>query len=654
MKRILLFCIILISVTSCSVFGYKNQVKKLDFDPMANFQGDTVFLDLDMHGVVNSGIVIPSENQCDEGAFVFSFNGKKGHYYKIYYQNESYKFPLDNELCDENFYGSWEDVSIGFKKIEHDGKVEDVFRIVGNPRDEKKYYGADLTNNVFNEEAIKNVMNTIKNSPDWYASIVKKAQNNGYSVEKQLHLDAKWIVDIRKNEGDSNNRWKRNPRVGCYSFMLVVCDEDALRQIPEYVQFIGKTNDNGKFVNPYSFFAANKIKGVIVAVDERVLKTRAVITAKDGIFIDEMTTKTDEYTIKESERCGTSDELYSNALFEQFFSSVSRQYTLRNIPVIKDVVSDTDPYTRSEYDSNMTRFDSSELHKTYPVVSNVLGSTVAVNDDNSITLINPASTPDKMQKESTGVRTRVGFTYGKFRGKIKFPVMLNDENIWNGLTYAFWLIYQDNHAWNNRRTSTAGGGYIDKNDDSLNPVRHENYYYSEIDIEIVKASRYWPMYYYIEEQWKVKQEDAKLNNDVMFCCTNWDLASPEPKRFQAGINYIPYKGVMREGMRWTNLYKALTTKDPISNDVFKEEYYYYEIEWRPTEIIWRIGPSPDAMKVVGYMNDEFTCIPNNQMLCIVTQEYHYSEWWPPVVFWQGMIPYNKTDITGKVYEIVVE
>ena len=60
--------------------------------------------------------------------------------------------------------------------------------------------------------------------------------------------------------------------------------------------------------------------------------------------------------------------------------------------------------------------------------------------------------------------TRVGFTYGKFRGKIKFPVMLNEENIWNGLTYAFWLIYQDNHAWNNRRATE--GGYIDKNDDS--------------------------------------------------------------------------------------------------------------------------------------------------------------------------------------------
>jgi hypothetical protein len=124
--------------------------------------------------------------------------------------------------------------------------------------------------------------------------------------------------------------------------------------------------------------------------------------------------------------------------------------------------------------------------------------------------------------------------------------------------------------------------------------------------------------------------------------------------FASGINKIPYMNKEYEAMRWTDLYKALTTKSPISNDVFKEDYYYYEIEWRPEEIIWRVGPSPDEMVVVGYMNDAYTAIPNNQMLCIVTQEYHYSEWWPPIVFEQGLIPYNKNDIEGRVYEIVIE
>ncbi|MBQ2541864.1 MAG: hypothetical protein II554_00815, partial [Bacteroidales bacterium] len=133
-----------------------------------------------------------------------------------------------------------------------------------------------------------------------------------------------------------------------------------------------------------------------------------------------------------------------------------------------------------------------------------------------------------------------------------------------------------------------------------------------------------------------------------------DLACPQPVNFASGINYINYEGATYEAMRWSDLYKALTIKSPMSNDVFGEEYYYYEIEWRPTEIIWRLGSSPDKMKVVGYMNDKVTSIPNNQMLCIITQEYHYSEWWPPIVFEQGLIPFNKSDIEGRVYEIVIE
>ena len=170
---------------------------------------------------------------------------------------------------------------------------------------------------------------------------------------------------------------------------------------------------------------------------------------------------------------------------------------------------------RKEYEEAMTKYDSSQLQYNYPVVTDRLGSTVKLNEDNSISLINPGNDDmANLQKESTGIMTRVGFTYGKFRGKIKFPVMLNEENIWNGLTYAFWLIYQDEHAWNNRRTSTKGGGYIDKNDDSENPVRHHDYHYSEIDIEIVKASRYWPKMYYDE---KDTQHTAYVRDAAEHC-----------------------------------------------------------------------------------------------------------------------------------------
>lgn len=626
----------------------------LSFNPMSNFpEGDVVELDMDMQGVVNQGIVIPSDNQTSDGGFVFSFYGKKGQYYKIYYQNESYKFDDDSELGTENFYGSWENTGIGFKKIQSTGIVTDTFRIVGNPRDERKYYGADLSVKPFNEQAISEYVESIKNRPKYYKMIEEKAQNNGFSVDKQLILDAKWLISQNKNKGDFNHRWKRNPRVGEYSFMLVVCDEDALKTIDQRVVDISKTDENGRFVNPFGYFKNNKNDNIKVAISQRRLKTRAVITPENGLFIDELKIINCD-SICVSDKIGTSEDLYENALFEQFFSAISKQYTLRNIPVIKDVVSDTDPYTRAEYEANKTRFDSTELLHNYPFVSDIPGSTLRIDEENDgLVLINPGNDDiNNLRKESTGVKTRVGFTYGKFRGKIKFPVMLNDENIWNGLTNAFWLLYQDNHAWNNRRTSKSG--YISRNDDSENPKRINDYFYSEIDIEIVKASQYWPAHYYKKKDREKKTEDATMNSDVMYACTNWDLASTDPAKFSSGIGSIPYNNYEFETMRWTRLYKALTIRTPISNEVFKNDYYYYEIEWRPTEIIWRLGPTPDDMRVVGYMNDKYTSIPNNQMVCVMTQEYHYSEWWKPEVFWQGLIPYNKTDIEGEIFEIVIE
>ena len=648
MKKIFLIIAFAFSFMSCVH-------EDVQFNPMVNFPGDSIVaLDMDLKGVVNDGIVIPSVNQSENGMFVFNFNAKAGQYYKIFYQNESYKFDNDNNLNNENFYGSWEDVNIGFKKVEKSGLVTDSFRIVGNPRDEKKYYGADLTKNTFSQEAVDNVINAIRNTPEWLESVRQKAVNNNFTLDRQLYLDAIWIINDNKNIGDVNNRFKRNPRVGEYSFMLVVCNEKSLKDIPDYIKNISLTDENGNYVNPYAYFSKNKDKSVNVVISPKRLKTRAVITPEYGLFLDETTIKTDDYGINNSNpKCSDSEEMYSNALYKQFLSVVSRQYTLRNIPLIKDVVSDEDPYTMKEYEEAKTKYDSSQLQYNYPVVTECLGKTVKINEDNSISLINPGNDDlSNLKKESTGIITRVGFTYGKFRGKIKFPVMLNDENIWNGLTYAFWLIYQDNHAWNNRRATE--GGYIDKNDDTENPVRHSEYHYSEIDIEIVKASRHWPQAYYSKNDTRFQDENPMFNNEIMYCCTNWDLATKEPSKFSYGRNEISYQGKQFETMRWTDLYKALTIKSPINNDIFKEDYYYYEIEWRPKEIIWRVGPSPDEMVVVGYMNDKYTAIPNNQMLCIVTQEYHYSEWWPPIVFEQGLIPYNKNDIEGRVYEIVVE
>ena len=129
-------------LASCTPKG-----QNLDFNPISNFnsENDTVLLDMDLENVVLNGIVLPSVHQTYDEGFKFTFDvpsldGDKL-YYKIYYQNETYKFPEGDSLCGENFYGSWEDVSLGFKEITDGKKIEDFFRIVGNPRDEKVYYG---------------------------------------------------------------------------------------------------------------------------------------------------------------------------------------------------------------------------------------------------------------------------------------------------------------------------------------------------------------------------------------------------------------------------------------------------------------------------------------------------------------------------------
>ncbi len=148
-----IICLALMFLASCN--------NKYEFNVMTNFPNDDVVcLDMDLQNVVNEGITLPSVEQSKDG-IVFKFKAEKGQYYKIYYQNESYKFPEDNPLCSENFYGSWEDVGIGFKKVETNGVVSDAFRIVGNPRDEKKFYGADVSKNPFNKESVDGIINAI-------------------------------------------------------------------------------------------------------------------------------------------------------------------------------------------------------------------------------------------------------------------------------------------------------------------------------------------------------------------------------------------------------------------------------------------------------------------------------------------------------------
>ena len=652
------FALLSVSIISCS--DNKEDLSQ-SFDPITNFgDSDTISLQIDLEKAVLNGIEIPSTAQDSDGKFDFKFdfstNGKE-YFYKIFYQNESYKFPETDggELhpyCHENFYGSWQDVSIGFKPI-IENETKDNFRIVGNPRDEKVFYGADLEKIKIDSVSIAKIKNAIRNTPDWFASIEKKAADQNRKVEQQLFLDAVWMIKASREDGDFNHRWKRNPRVGCYSFLLVVVEKEALKAIPEEIKNIGLTQSDGTFLNPFYYFLygeGKNMEGVFVGKSSKVLKVNATLKPTNGVFFNPATQR-DEHidTQFENDLCNSSDKLYKSAHFEQFMHAIDRNYFLYNIPEAHDVIGE--PYTQEDFYNGRKKYDSTQVIIDHTQNSICPCQTVSVDKEkDAIVLRNPGNDdPNNLRKENVGVKTRIGFTYGKFQGKIKFPELLNEENVWNGLTNAFWMIYQGEHDWCKRRVCQKDG-FIPKNARENNGKyeRVNQLNYSEIDIEIVKTSPTWKSDEY-------RKDDGRNSGDVMYCCTNWDLACPEPEDFAAGRSNITYKGTEYELHRWTDHYRALTLKHPENdNELFQNDFYYFEIEWKPTEIIWRVGPDPENMRICGYMNDKVTMIPNNQMVCIITQEFHYAKWWPFQPYSQDYVPYPKNDIEGLVYEINIK
>ncbi|MBK6640946.1 MAG: hypothetical protein IPG39_06725 [Bacteroidetes bacterium] len=133
------------------------------------------------------------------------------------------------------------------------------------------------------------------------------------------------------------------------------------------------------------------------------------------------------------------------------------------------------------------------------------------------------------------------------------------------------------------------------------------------------------------------------------------MACKHPRNFNSGCNEIKHQDKLYYSHRWTDKYRALTQKKYESDDeLFASDYYYFQIDWKPNEIIWSIGPSPSNMREVGYMNYEVTSIPNNQMTLIITQEYHNTKWWPGSPYMQENIPFPSKDLIGEIYELVIE
>ena len=355
------------SKTACADFEIQN------FCPISNYQADsithkTILLDYEN---AMEGFTIPSVHQTPDGSFTFKFELKnttssaQKFYYKLYYQNESYKFPeydlvtkREHEFAEENFYGSWEDSTETFRTvtIANDGnyhKIEDEFRIIGNPRNESRY--------------------------------------------------------IQRGK---NQRWQRNPRVGNYEFLLVVCSDKDLKNTPLYIQNIHEKNKE-HFANPYYYYLfgdGKKLENSVSLKSTTQLKVVAQPNLGTGIYIDEAHLDgTDKpYTGQVNRNnycltCGNDTLLYKNAPIQQFVNYVDASTKYDNIPVIADVIKDN--YSQMDYNWNRCFYKKEELIPTIIQTTKKPCETV-ISDPiaKKIVMKNPGTKFGEWKKESVGVQ----------------------------------------------------------------------------------------------------------------------------------------------------------------------------------------------------------------------------------------------------------
>lgn len=658
LTRITLACIILLFLGYACTQEPKRNFEISDFNPINGMPDvDTLEYTIDLTNAIREGIVIPSSNgNSDSFQVVFDLKNNtsesKRYAYKIFYQNESYSFPLEDPRSYRNFYGSWIETP-GFHFTDsiskNDGTVTitDSFAILGNPRNESRYKGGEAKPVHLTEKKIAKRVEAVYNVPGWLEIIKKKAKHNGKTLDEQIKLDVIWSITDQAKHGKSNNRWKRNPRVGDYNFVLVCMEEDILKTIPKYYQDVTIADSLGNYRNPLHYYLnVNKDTNILVVKSNKVLRTKVDYQLDKGIYIDLDRADILDFEPKFDQYVNDSDSMFYSAPFKQFFHNDNSKSTFANIPMSYDVTGDD--YTREEYLKNQKKFDPSTYKKDCIKNSGTLGGNVGYDPENKgMYLINRGEeSTGKFTKENVGIISRHGLTYGKYTAKIEWPEIASQEGVWNGITCAFWLIYQEGN-WNMR--SKCKSKYHAKGMNSSDWADYSPY--SEIDIEIVKTSKYWPSTSYPKGQTPV---DSALNNNIIFSCTNWDLACKDPENFNKGAWKVPYKDTSFELHRWDQGYRAVTSKFEIPHDAAMGKPYYYQIDWQPERIIWRCGPSKDKLRVIGYMDSKSTAIPDNQMVVVLTQEYHLAKWWPLTPYKQDYIPYPKKDHKGYLYSIEVE
>ncbi len=668
MQKALFLIAITLFLSACN-----NSFEVEGFNPLVNYnqkKNDTVYnIKADLNNSVLYGIEIPTTAQLPNGKFAFSFklenNGKpQRFYYKLYYQNDSYKWPAGDSLDFENFYGSWEEAQLEFKPtqiIDDEVVITDSFKILGNPRDERIFYGVHPEMAKLTDTLLDRYIKKARTEPEWFNSIAEKAKLNKVPFDDQLYFEALWGINFKfQNDSSYNNRWKRNPRMGNYKFLLVVCNGSDLGKIPDEIRNISKKDSTGNFKNPFTYFLKGEgknLKGSKIILSEKQLSVSSSLDLGSGIYADPFKVNNTFSKSYYNNNCNASDHLYHQAQFCQYFHNINKNWEFVNVKETMDVVEEN--LTREKYNAILSDYKKSKnfVHAFASITDCPCKTTISDSVSNSITIFNPGNKNGEFKKEHVGIISRVGYTYGKWRAKIKFPKLISKDNVWDGITAAFWLIFQADEKWNMRRTCDAKIGYIPKHvPDNAESVKEAKprVTYSEIDFEILKESKYWSPSSYGNKP-NYPKEDASKNNNITICCTNWDMGCQQPKNFIIGAKEANVEGYQHEFCRWDFFNKLITSKKEAPHEeVFNDDFYYFEIDWQPQRIIWRIGKDKNNLKEICRMDGTMTSIPNNQMVMVMSQEFHYQEWWPTAPFMQNYIPFPKNNLIGKLLEVEIE
>ncbi|MGB6036739.1 MAG: hypothetical protein WBG42_10770, partial [Cryomorphaceae bacterium] len=288
------YFLLLVLLSGC--FAPGDEMKMENFNMFSNYSltSDTLILEMDLSNGPFEGIVLPSDSATgSRNYFHFDFDiENKGQaerfFYKLYYRNVSYMHAdnIDgafNPKSSENFYGSWSGIDAPLFKLTDTVKenerleVRDSIKIMGNPFNETRFFGPDPRSNQFGSADVTKMIDVIQSNPEWLKSVEDKALASNQSLEDQLRFDAIWTLRNTQSKDTTNLRFRNNPRVGLYEFMLVIGRESVIESIPDYALNHSLTNpETGVRSNPFYFFPEiEKKSNLIVETSKQHLRTYA-------------------------------------------------------------------------------------------------------------------------------------------------------------------------------------------------------------------------------------------------------------------------------------------------------------------------------------------------------------------------------------------